>query len=505
MRLTVYAATIVLLTSPAHALDLKACGTVTTIEGETCDKLSVKMDLSACNEPGVSLVSAKVRCTDANAIATYRGPKSNFRAVLEPRASAWGKGGYELKGKVWHHVRNEVSVAKPDEKISDGQATAQNNTKERIPSQETQTSPILVAPTTQKTRPSDEELSNLVNLFSGFNFKGSVDTYYSYNSNTPPVNSTIPTTAATQTQNKYRVFDAYHDDLQVAFARLQIQKVSGPVTTTLDFGYGPGMQVLSGTKTDAAQLNAKQAIIGYKPFDKLNIEVGRFVTFVGYELVESQDNWNYSRNTLFGYFAPYWHQGAKVTYSVTDTLSVMAMVADGWNNSYVDKRQKTFGGQIAWTPNSDFSLYFNTVSGPEALPANLNAGTGHEIRSLYDLILTLKASEKLSFAMNAESYHFARFFAWGVATYAKYQFDPRWSLAARVEHIDDKDNLAMGETLTSGQKLATYTITAEDKITPNLSVRLEGRMDRSTSDVFTYDGRPTSSQTTGLLGIVAGF
>ncbi|MBL7555982.1 MAG: outer membrane beta-barrel protein [Bdellovibrionaceae bacterium] len=102
------------------------------------------------------------------------------------------------------------------------------------------------------------------------------------NSNAPGALTGTPSVASPLVQNKYHVFDTYHDDLQLSFARLQIQKNTEDVTTTLDFGYGPTMQMVSGSKTDSAQLNLKQATIAYKPTDRLTIEVGRFVNFFGF-------------------------------------------------------------------------------------------------------------------------------------------------------------------------------------------------------------------------------
>ena len=40
------------------------------------------------------------------------------------------------------------------------------------------------------------------------------------------------------------------------------------------------------------------------------MDFGKFVTSAGAEVIESKDNWNYSRSLLFAYAIPYWHFGA---------------------------------------------------------------------------------------------------------------------------------------------------------------------------------------------------
>ncbi len=362
-----------------------------------------------------------------------------------------------------------------------------------------------IALTDADQKPKDEDLNKLVELFSGVTLKGSVDGYYLYNSNNPAVNTATPTAADSKSQNKYRVFDLYHDDLQISYAHLQIQKTISQLSTTLDFGYGPAMQVLSGTKTDAAQINMNQAYVGYKLLESLKIEVGRFYTHIGFEVAETQDDWNYSRGLLCGYFQPAWHQGVKATYSINDKLSVMALVADGWNNSYVNSRQKSYGTQINWNPTDSLSFYLNTMGGTSTLPTNLDAGNTVQNRNLYDFIASYKVNDKLSFAINFDSYVHGIYSATGTAVYSKYQFSKKWAVSPRYEVADDKDNLIFGESFTDGQKLTSFTLTIENRINANLILRLEGRQDKSNRETFQKDGVGVESQSTGTLGFVTNF
>ena len=46
---------------------------------------------------------------------------------------------------------------------------------------------------------------------------------------------------------------------------------------------------------------------------KVQWDVGKFVTPIGTEVIESQDNWNYTRSILFGYAIPFYHVGVRGT------------------------------------------------------------------------------------------------------------------------------------------------------------------------------------------------
>tara|TARA_B110001454_G_C12723270_1_gene436146 strand:- start:21722 stop:23209 length:1488 start_codon:yes stop_codon:yes gene_type:complete len=487
--------------SSGSASALEACGSVASLEGATCEQFKVQFDLSKC-EKDIGTVVAVPSCEGDKVVATYKTKTANYRAIFEPKQLGWGKVSYELQGKIWKHIKKNKIVVKDIVKKDPVPLPAPVKPVE--PAVREVASVFAPPPPPAPSKIKEEELTNIANLFSGVSIKGSVDAYYAVNSNNPAPLTGTPTASAPQVQNKYHVFDTYHDDLQLSFARLQIQKRSDDVTTTLDFGYGPTMQIVSGTKTDAAQFNLKQAIIGYKPSDKVNIEIGRFVTFLGFELIETQDNWNYSRGLLFGYFVPFWHQGAKVTYSINDTVSVMGVVANGWNNSYEDNRNRSYGAQIAWVPSANGSLYVSALSGPDATPTNVNPDATIEVRTVVDVVGTYKPNDNLSLGFNFD-YLSHKKNATGVAGYLRYQIDPKWAVSPRIEVVEDKDNLAMGESLDGGQKLSSYTLTLERKLNPNLILRLEGRYDTSNNKVFTSNNEPKSSQTVGILGITASF
>jgi hypothetical protein len=65
----------------------------------------------------------------------------------------------------------------------------------------------------------------------------------------------------------------------------------------------------------------------------LDIYVGKFVTFLGYEVIESPANLNFSRGLLFTNAIPLTNTGVYVDYKFNDTVEAKFGIVDGWNNS----------------------------------------------------------------------------------------------------------------------------------------------------------------------------
>ena len=68
----------------------------------------------------------------------------------------------------------------------------------------------------------------------------------------------------------------------------------------------------------------KEAYVSYlAPVGKgLQVDFGKFVTPMGAEVIESKDNWNYSRSILFGYAIPFYHFGVRAKYAFNDKYSL---------------------------------------------------------------------------------------------------------------------------------------------------------------------------------------
>ena len=93
-------------------------------------------------------------------------------------------------------------------------------------------------------------------------------------------------------------------------------------------------------------------------------------------MIETNQNWNYSRSLLFYYAIPYYHFGARAKYTFNDKWSVTGFVTNGWNNVASTNTGKTGGPSIAWNATKKVTLTETYLGGPEDMPDRETTGSG---------------------------------------------------------------------------------------------------------------------------------
>jgi hypothetical protein len=325
-------------------------------------------------------------------------------------------------------------------------------------------------------------------------------------------------TSATLGNQRIRAFDIQADEFSLNMVELAFQKVptnKTPVGFRLDLDFGPGADIVHSYEPSGSPTfnNIEQAYVTYvAPIGKgLTIDLGQFVTWMGYEVIESKDNWNYSRSLLFTWAIPFYHAGVRLTLPLTDTLSVAVMGVNGWNNTVSHNAGKNVGAEIVFSGIPKVTLVANGIWGSFA-------ADGYR-RDVYDFIATLTPTDKLSIAANADygrdecviNYGVAGagcavpgLTSWyGVAGYLRYAFTDAVAAALRAEWYDDPK----GTTTAVRQALGEVTVTGEYKIANALLTRLEYRRDWSTQNYFNNGNGTLNSnmQNTLELGVVYTF
>jgi len=275
-------------------------------------------------------------------------------------------------------------------------------------------------------------------------------------------------------------------------------------------GFGQAMNIINSTEPGqfATESNfdqyLKEGYLEYlAPVGKgLQINVGKFVTPAGAEVIETKDNWNYSRGLLFALAIPYFHFGASAKYAFNPKFAVTGYLVNGWNNSIDNNSGKTTGFSAAWTPNAKFSLIQNYLVGPEQFNDNSN------FRHLSDTVVSYSPNAKLSLMANYDygrdhltlatsSAHWS-----GIAGYVKYAPNDKWAFAGRGEYFSDNGGTQTG----TPQKLSEFTFTLQRMLASKLMTRLEFRRDMSDQNVFPdHVTGLRDSQNTVTLGMVYAF
>jgi hypothetical protein len=362
----------------------------------------------------------------------------------------------------------------------------------------------VVATTTPAPTPAPTGLAGLLGptTISGF-----IDTYYGYNSNQPA--GRVDT---------YHNFDINSAQFGLNMLELVADKAPDATASRVGYhialGFGQAMNQVNATEIGpgGTELNfdqyLKEGYLEYlAPVGKgLQINVGKFVTPAGAEVIESKDNWNYTRGLLFAWAIPYFHYGVSAKYAFNTKFAVTGYLVNGWNNSVDNNSGKTTGFTAAWTPNAKFSLIENYLVGPEQNDVNGN------FRHLSDTVLTYNATPKLSLMANYDYGHDRPVGAFnsvhwsGIAGYVKYMLNDKWTVAGRGEYFNDHDGFETGTT----QNLSEFTFTLQRMIAAKIMSRLEFRRDMSSDDVFPYRAGPPSygpvdSQNTVTVGLIYAF
>jgi hypothetical protein len=316
---------------------------------------------------------------------------------------------------------------------------------------------------------------------------GFVDVYYGYNFN--------------KVDPALRTFDVQHNAFSLSLAEVAFAK--GVTTDSrvgfrvdLDFGKTADLVAAFEPEDNGKEIykHVQQAYVSLLAGEKLTLDAGKFVTPHGAEVIESQDNWNYTRSILFGFAIPFYHVGVRAALPVSDKLSLSGYVVNGWNNGSELNGDKTFGFGASVKPNSKVTWVGTVMAGQEV--------AGGDTRTLFDTTLTVGLTPKLTVMGNFDYGKEGDVKWWGVAGYAKLQASDKWALAGRYEYLDDTE----GGFMTFNTKAQSLTITSDHLVSGGLKARLEYRTDFADDPFFAdADGPNKKSQTSLTVGLVYGF
>jgi hypothetical protein len=379
----------------------------------------------------------------------------------------------------------------------------------RSPSSPTEASPeplpasaaVAADPTLADPEPpsgSDKKLPPVLNFLSSVDFSGMVDGYYQYNVNQPQ-DRTVG----------LRAFDGPANQMTLGLAELALSKAptrDSPLGFALSFDFGETINVVNAAEPVGGLGFAqylKEAYFSYQMHEKFQVDFGKWVTPIGAEVIESKNNWNYSRGLLYTWAIPLYHYGLRAQYTINDTAWVTAHLANGWNNVVENNSGKSFAIQVGFSPVPELSVVQNYMVGPEL------TGSNDSIRHVWDTIVTYNHDDNLSFLVNYDYGRETGAFptdpdqAWqGIAGYVRYAFNDKVAVASRLEWFQDDDGWSTG----TQQQVKEFTQTFEYKLAGDLLSRFEVRRDWSTAPVFLKGAnRFVQNQTTFLLGFVYSF
>jgi hypothetical protein len=348
--------------------------------------------------------------------------------------------------------------------------------------------------------------ANALPWYQSLEVKGLVETYVAHNFGNP-----------NSRRSSLRLYDIDNESFEPALFALSLRHVATPGRAgfRMDIDAGPHIPEINQARgLEMGKIDLRQAYISYIANfgNGLTIDLGKFVTPCGYELIESPYGIsdNATHGYLFNYALPFTHTGIRLTYPISSDLTVAAMGVNGWDNVVDNNESPSAGAQIVWAPGessalSGSSIAISGIIGPEGLS---DAYT----RTVLDLAASTSISSLLSIGLgadygteqippfiedsNSSTDRVKDHVTWkGIAGFAKFTITHSFALAARAEVFDDLEGVRTG----TPQSLHGYTITPIWNVADGFTVKADVRYDVSTANVFESKKGLWPHQTTASL------
>ena len=270
-----------------------------------------------------------------------------------------------------------------------------------------------------------------------------------------------------------------------------------------------------------------------------DFKVGKFVSVLGYEVMERPANMNTTFGLLFN-LMPLYYTGVFSSYKFDDYIDMKLGVVNGSNSDNNTTLNPNAGDGCAVIASLDFTA----PSGNATWSNNIQYSTGNDNNTSVSSTSTSQNSEaavappgisvsSFLFLYNSWGNWAPRFadgkllFAfdtllgqatgsstrpsnvntcrYGAALYAKYQFNNWFYLAGRGESIGSNNSGAFGNqgsastaaNHVTGNNLWEYTLTAGFNVIDNLLIRTEYRMDWGSNIYGTASGNQNGAQSGG--------
>jgi len=361
----------------------------------------------------------------------------------------------------------------------------------------------------------EHELSKKLNL----SLYGYVETSYTQNFNNP--SSGI---------NQNRSFDGDSNSFRPNMAQIVLEKGA---STDGDLVNRAGFRIkldvgedakFTGGNTGGDEFDFQEAYVNFiVPIGNgLLLQGGRMNTLIGYEVIESPLNPNFSRSFMFGLGEPFTVTGVRAAYDFNEYVSFAMSAVNSFTGTQVDaNNSKSVEALLSLAPMDNVGISIFGFWGPEGVRGANNAD-----RLMVGGILDVQVTSQAEVVL--EAYYGNQANAsrapmstvttagsnarWnGVAGYFIYDFNDQWGARVRGEVFEDAAGFfscgnAIGNTAgnaqvcfagsNAAQTLWETTWTLQYKPVPSLITRVEFRHDKSNNNTFQEGVNGVNNQST---------
>lgn len=343
-------------------------------------------------------------------------------------------------------------------------------------------------------------------------FGGYLDVYYQYDMGRPASGDNV----------NGRGFDIAHNRFRIAVAELDIAKTptsKSPLGLTLQLYGGKNAELIHlaepGGKDKYRYI--RQAYLSYAPPNSKNglqVDLGKFDTWIGYEGVDNRYQDQYGRSFNWTYSEPTYETGLRVLGKLNDKLTGAFFLVRGWNEVEDGNGSPSFGVALTYGVSPKTTVTLQNHYGDEGSDRINGAGSyggvgfpnaGTAKVHLVDLIVSYQLSDKTKVALNIDHAHAvggANDGSWnGEVVYVKHQVSADKTAAFRFERMEDQNGLRAGLPIQFYSATGNY----DWALHKNVVLRLELRRDFASQAFFNSDSGLTRNRTTISFAAIVKF
>jgi len=368
---------------------------------------------------------------------------------------------------------------------------------------------VLLSPTASSIALAEDDDSSLAKKLD-LSLYGYVEASYTQNLNNPSTGV-----------NSSRSFDGDANSFRPNMAQIVLEKVAsseGAMTDRAGFrvklNAGEDAKFTGGSGDD--DFDFQEAYVQYiAPIENgVTFQAGRMNTLIGYEVIESPLNPNFSRSFLFGMGEPFTVTGFRASYDFSDTVSFAASAINSFTGLQADNNSsKSIEALLSLSPMDNVGISVFGFWGPEGARGQSDADRV-QVGGIFDVQVTdqleLVFEGYYGNQANPDGPGTANARWNGVAGYFIYDFTEQWGLHVRGEVFEDAaaffscggsqgsagNALVCSDVDITNQTLWETTWTVQYKPVPNLITRAEFRYDKSDRPTFQDGAGVGNNQTT---------
>ncbi len=278
-----------------------------------------------------------------------------------------------------------------------------------------------------------------------FTFGGSLDAYYRTNLTAPNDDNQIaPSTSFADTAG-----------FSLGMGNIIASYEKGKVGAVADLVFGP-----RGEAASATVLNQLYAY--YNISENTKLTIGKFNTFLGYEVISPTGNFNYSTSYLFSN-GPFSHTGLKADFTLSEDFSLMLGVFNQTDvTEFNPDGSYAVGAQVGYN-NQFLNLLYD------------KAGLGFEI----DYTGGFDATKDFFIGINAAYADNEGEGFYGVDIYPQYKTTESLTIGLRGEYFQTQS-----DTVSDDPSIISVTLTGSYIIEEDLIIKPEFRFDSGSEDIF---------------------